>query len=190
MLNIRPLLAAGLVLAGVGLAPALAQEQEQEQEERGLLDVLEEDGRFSTLLDALQAADTTYFYEQEEEDEDSEYTLFAPTDDAFAALPEGVLDTLLQPDNRDVLTAILEHHVLADGAVAAADLTDGQSLDPASGENYEAAVDGEAVTVKQAAVVAPDLRYDLGIAHGIDTVLVPAIVLDALKYRGVYPEEG
>ena len=112
-----------------------------------LRDVLEEKGEYDTFLKALDASDAGWFLE-----EDEPYTVFVPTDAAFEALPEGVLDALLTDENRPKLNAILEGHVIPDGEVKAADLSDGQNLDPATGEPLAVSIDGDAVTVAEIAV--------------------------------------
>ncbi len=171
-------LAAGLAMAG--LAPAAAQDQAGD-----LYAVAGEAGEFSTLLQALKASDATWFLEG-----DDPYTLLAPTDAAFDELPDGVLEALLTDENRPKLNAIIEGHVIPDGEVMAADLSDGQMLDPATGEPIEVSLDGGRVMVGEAAVTQADIRTDNGVVHAIDTVLVPEIVIEAMKYRGEWPEDG
>lgn len=168
-------LAAGIALAG--FAPAKAQDQGD------FFAVAEQQGNLSTLVEALRASDAGWFLE-----EDNQYTLFAPTDEAFAALPEGVLDALLTEENLPKLNAILEGHVVPEQQVTAGDLSDGQTLDPATGEPIEVAISGDQVMVGEATVMTPDIQTEQGVVHVIDTVLVPDMVVEAMKYRGEWPE--
>ena len=173
-----------LALAG-GLSALTALPAMAQDEAGDLRAVAEEAGQFSTLLQALDASDAGWFLE-----EDMAYTLLAPTDDAFAALPEGVLDALMTDENRPKLNAILEGHVIPEEVAMAADLSDGQTLDPATGEPIEVSVSDGTVTLDDATVTQADIETDDGVVHAIDTVLVPEMVVEALKYRGEWPEDG
>lgn len=150
----------------------------------GLKQTLEEKGNYGTFLQALEASDAGWFLE-----DDLSYTVFVPTDEAFGALPEGVLDALLQDENKPKLNAIMEGHVIPEATAMAADLSDGQSLDPATGEPLTVSVDGDAVTVEGIEVVEADIEADDGIAHGIGEVIVPEMVVQAMKFTGDYPSE-
>jgi uncharacterized surface protein with fasciclin (FAS1) repeats len=98
------------------------------------------------------------------------YTVFAPTDDAFAALPAGLLDALLLPENKDTLVKILTYHVVP-GAVMAADVTDG---DVATVEGQTVALSTmDGVTVNGAKVVQADVVASNGVIHAIDAVILP-----------------
>ena len=98
------------------------------------------------------------------------FTVFAPTDDAFAALPAGVLDALLKPENKDVLAKILTYHVVP-GTVMAADITDG---DVATVEGQTVALStADGVTVNGAKVVQADVAASNGVIHVIDAVILP-----------------
>lgn len=144
-----------------------------------------EPDRFGTLQRLISIVpDVTWFLEGGEP-----YTLFAPTDDAFAALPDGAVDALARPENHDALRAILEHHVVPDGSYAAADLPDGRTLDPATGADFDVSVSGQTVMVGDATVTRADVRTEQGIVHAVDAVLVPDLVRDALRQRGVLPAE-
>ena len=141
------------------------------EEPKTIVDIAVEDGRFTTLVAALQAAELVETLQNE-----GPYTVFAPTDDAFAALPEGTLDTLLLPESRQQLTDILLYHVLA-GKVMAADVValDGQEFETAFAANkVSVKVDMGSVylndTVK---VVITDIEASNGVIHVIDAVLLP-----------------
>jgi len=120
---------------------------------------------FSTLVAAVTAAGLVETLQGE-----GPFTVFAPTDEAFAALPAGVLDALLLPENKDVLTKILTYHVVP-GAVMAADVTDG---DVATVEGQTVALStADGVTVNGAKVVQADIVASNGVIHVIDAVILP-----------------
>lgn len=99
------------------------------------------------------------------------FTVFAPTDEAFAALPEGTLETLLKPENKEQLVSILTYHVVA-GKVMSTDLTDGQKAATVQGE--EITVDlKEGVKISGATVALPDVGATNGVVHVIDQVILP-----------------
>ena len=102
---------------------------------------------------------------------DGPFTVFAPTDEAFAALPEGTVDSLLLPENKDKLTEILTYHVVP-GAVMSGDLTDGMMAATVEGEEIEISL-GDSVMVDEATVVMPDVEASNGVIHVIDSVLMP-----------------
>ncbi len=99
------------------------------------------------------------------------FTVFAPTDAAFAALPAGVLDALLLPENKEVLVKILTYHVVA-ANVLAADVTDGD-VATVEGQTVKLST-ADGVTVNGAKVVTADVLASNGVIHAIDAVLVPA----------------
>ena len=98
--------------------------------------------------------------------------MFAPTDAAFAALPEGTVASLLEPENRDQLVAILTYHVVP-GRVMAADVVGLDSAETVQGQSIDIQVDGGAVMVDGATVVATDIETDNGVIHVIDQVILP-----------------
>lgn len=98
------------------------------------------------------------------------FTVFAPTDEAFAALPAGVLDALLMPENKDTLAKILTYHVVP-GKVMAADVTDG-SVATVEGQPVTLST-SNGVTVDGATVVTPDIEASNGVIHVIDAVILP-----------------
>ena len=184
-MSIRILTLAATLAAGATVAAA-QQDPEPEgtaAQKEAFFAELQEAGEFGTLVEALRASDATWFLEEGEP-----YTLLAPTDAAFETLPEGVLPALLTDENRPKLNAILERHLIPDGEVMAADLSDGEMIDPATGEALEVAMDGDRVTIGEAAVTRADIETENGVVHAIDTVLVPEIVVEAMKYREEWPE--
>ncbi|MEL6813767.1 MAG: fasciclin domain-containing protein [Cyanobacteria bacterium J06598_3] len=134
-----------------------------------IVDVAVASGSFDTLVAAVQAAglgDTLMA--------EGPYTVFAPTDEAFAALPEGVLDKLLLPENKAVLTQILTYHVVS-GEVPASAVETGM-VPTVEGTDLDVVVAADSVTVNGANVVATDVIADNGIIHVIDAVLLPPTV--------------
>lgn len=132
-----------------------------------IVDTAANAGSFTTLVAAIQAADLEETLRGE-----GPFTVFAPTDDAFAALPEGTLDSLLLPENKDQLVSILTYHVVA-GKTKSKDLA-GQTISVATVNGAEVAIDGtDGVKVGGATVTQADIRTSNGIIHVIDTVLLP-----------------
>jgi uncharacterized surface protein with fasciclin (FAS1) repeats len=135
-----------------------------------IVDTAVEAGSFQTLVAAVEAAGLVDTLKGE-----GPFTVFAPTDEAFAALPAGTVESLLEPENRDQLVAILTYHVVP-GAVRSADLA-GQELEVATVQGETVAIDasGGAVKVDEATVVQADIEADNGVIHVIDTVIMPAM---------------
>jgi len=123
---------------------------------------------FTTLVAAVQAADLVDTLAGE-----GPFTVFAPTDEAFAALPAGALDALLLPENKDALSQILTYHVVS-GDVMSTDLSSGM-VPTVQGENVDVVVDG-GVTVNGANVILADVKAGNGVVHVIDAVLIPPSV--------------
>jgi len=124
-------------------------------------------GSFKTLVAAVTAAGLVETLKGA-----GPFTVFAPSDEAFAKLPEGTVTDLLKPENKAKLTAILTLHVMA-GKVLAADVA-GKKLSPASVQGQALHVDGtNGVTVNGAKVVTADIACTNGVIHVIDAVLLP-----------------
>ena len=100
------------------------------------------------------------------------FTIFAPTNAAFAALPAGTVEGLLKPESKDALTKILTYHVVA-GAVKAADLKDGQKVKTLQGEELTVSIKEGKVMINGANVTTADLTGSNGVVHVIDAVLMP-----------------
>jgi len=100
------------------------------------------------------------------------FTVFAPDNDAFAKVDEQALAELLKPENKKALTAILTYHVVP-GTLSASDLKDGDMLTTVNGEKLKVTVDGDTVMVGNATVTQADVFQSNGVAHVIDTVLMP-----------------
>lgn len=124
-------------------------------------------GNFKTLVAAVQAAGLVDTLKGK-----GPFTVFAPTDEAFAKLPAGTVDDLLKPENKDKLVAILTYHVVP-GKVMAADVS-GKELMVKSVEGAEIDVNGkDGVMVDDAKVIKADIVTDNGVIHVIDTVIMP-----------------
>lgn len=135
--------------------------------EPDIVEVAQSAGTFETLVAAVSAADLVSTLQS-----DGPFTVFAPTDAAFAALPAGTVETLLKPENKDQLTAILTYHVLP-GKVMAADIA-GKRLSPTTVNGKAVHVDGRnGVKVENATVIQADISASNGVIHVIDSVLLP-----------------
>jgi len=125
---------------------------------------------FNTLVTALQEAELVSTLQGE-----GPFTVFAPTDEAFAALPEGTLESLLQPENRDQLVNILTYHVVP-GKVMAADVTQLEEANTVAGSAITIQIsDGNVMLMGEntAQVIQTDIEASNGVIHVIDTVLMP-----------------
>ena len=130
-----------------------------------IVDVASGAGNFNTLVAAVTAADLVETLRGT-----GPFTVFAPTDEAFAALPAGVLDALLLPENKEILVKILTYHVVS-GMVMAADITDGD-VATVEGSNVML-VTTSGVKVNDANVVSADVPASNGVIHAIDAVILP-----------------
>ena len=135
--------------------------------EADLIDTAVASGQFQTLAAALDAAGLVETLKGP-----GPFTVFAPTDEAFAKLPEGTVETLLQPENKDQLTAILTYHVVP-GEVTAAEVVGLKSADTVNGGTLEIDASNGAVMVNDANVTATDIMATNGIIHVIDAVVLP-----------------
>lgn len=122
---------------------------------------------FSTLVAAVQAAGLVDTLSGE-----GPFTVFAPTNAAFAKLPEGTVDSLLLPENREQLVAVLTYHVVA-GEVTAEQVVTLDSATTVNGQDVAISVDGEQVMINDATVTTADIKTSNGVIHVIDTVILP-----------------
>ena len=124
-------------------------------------------GNFKTLVAAVQAAGLVDTLKGK-----GPFTVFAPTDEAFAKLPAGTVDDLLKPENKDKLVAVLTYHVVP-GKVMAADLA-GKEMKVKTVQGSEVSINGkDGVTVDGAKVIQADIVTDNGVIHVIDAVILP-----------------
>ena len=132
-----------------------------------IVDTAASAGQFNTLVAAVEAADLVSTLKR-----DGPFTVFAPTDEAFAALPEGTVENLLKPENKDQLIAVLTYHVVA-GKIMSSDIA-GTATMVASVQGAELDVDAtDGVTVDGANVITTDIETDNGVIHVIDRVVLP-----------------
>jgi len=132
-----------------------------------IVDTAVANGDFSTLAAALQAGDLIGTLKS-----DGPFTVFAPTDAAFAKLPAGTIDSLLLPENWDQLVEILTYHVVA-GEVTAAQVVKITSAEAVNGMELSINVEDGAVFVNNAEVIATDVMASNGVIHVVDTVILP-----------------
>jgi len=131
-----------------------------------IVDVAVGAGTFNTLVAAVTAAGLVETLSGE-----GPFTVFAPTDEAFAALPDGLVDALLLPENIGALAAILTYHVIG-AEVPSADVAPGP-VTTVQGEDVTISAEGDALMVNEATIIAVDVKADNGVIHVIDGVLVP-----------------
>lgn len=151
--------AAATVLAFASM-PGLAQEKD-------IVDTAVAAGQFNTLAAALQAAGLVETLKGA-----GPFTVFAPTDEAFAKLPAGTVDELLKPENKEKLAAVLTYHVVA-GKAMAADVVKMSEAVTVNGAKLAIKVDGATVMINEAKVTAADVAASNGVIHVIDNVVLP-----------------
>jgi len=155
---------AAVVLAVVGLAIGSGFARASNQD---IVDTAVSAGQFKTLAAALKAADLVATLKGP-----GPFTVFAPTDEAFAKLPAGTVENLLKPENKAKLTAILTYHVVP-GAVRAEQVTKLDQAKTVNGAMVKVTTKGGKVTINDATVVKADTAASNGIIHVIDKVILP-----------------
>lgn len=155
------------LLIAVFVAAATAHNHGEKDAEGTIVDLAVQTDALSTLVAAVQAAGLVDVLSSE-----GPFTVFAPTNEAFAALPEGTVESLLLEENRDQLIAILTYHVVP-GRVMSDDLSDGLEAETVQGSNVTIGVGYNSVTVNQANVVQADVVASNGVVHVIDAVILP-----------------
>jgi uncharacterized surface protein with fasciclin (FAS1) repeats len=156
-----------LAVVPVALAACQTTEPQEPMVELDIVETAVAADDFNTLVAAVQSAELVEVLQS-----DGPFTVFAPTDEAFAALPPGTVESLLLEENRDQLVAILTYHVVP-GAVMSGDLA-GQVIDVETVEGSVIAIDAtDGVMVNNATVVTADVVASNGVIHVIDTVLLP-----------------
>ena len=148
-------------------ASAIALSMTMSAKAADIVDTAVAAGSFQTLVAAVQAAGLVDTLKGE-----GPFTVFAPTDEAFAALPAGTVENLLKPENKDQLTAILTYHVVP-GKVMSTDLQDDMKAATAQGGEVTIDLDNGPM-VNDANIVTPDVSADNGVIHVIDKVIMPA----------------
>jgi uncharacterized surface protein with fasciclin (FAS1) repeats len=133
-----------------------------------IVDIAAGDENFETLVAAVRAAGLVETLKGE-----GPFTVFAPTDAAFEKLPEGTVETLLKPENKDELVAVLTYHVVP-GKVMSSDLAGSEIMaETVQGSSLDIDATGDSVTVDEATVVTADIEASNGVIHVIDMVVLP-----------------
>jgi uncharacterized surface protein with fasciclin (FAS1) repeats len=153
-----------VVVAVFALSPASAREQSASKD---IVDTAVAAGSFTTLAKALQAADLVGTLKGP-----GPFTVFAPTDAAFAKLPAAALDDLLKPENKAKLQRILKYHVVA-GRVTSVEVVKMQTAKALSGDAIAIKASGGSVMVDNARVAKADIQASNGVIHVIDAVMLP-----------------
>ncbi|MFP4540179.1 MAG: fasciclin domain-containing protein [Opitutales bacterium] len=143
-----------------------AKDTSSDENKEDIVAVAAGNDAFSTLVAAVKAADLVETLQG-----DGPFTVFAPTDEAFAALPEGTLEMLLKPENKDQLIEILTYHVVP-AKVMAADVAAG-SAPTVNGTDLQIAIKDGNVMVNDATVVMTDVMASNGVIHVVDSVILP-----------------
>ena len=151
----------------VSLLAVMAFAANGAENDKDIVDTAVDAGNFGTLAAALKAADLVDTLKGQ-----GPFTVFAPTDEAFAKLPAGTVEDLLKPENKDKLTAILTYHVVP-GSVTAAEVVGISEAMTVNGQSIDISVDGSMVRVDNANVVATDIMTSNGVIHVIDSVILP-----------------
>ena len=157
-------------IAAAALTVSVATAQAQQAAHHGTKDVVDTAvaaGSFNTLAKALQAAGLVETLKGQ-----GPFTVFAPTDEAFAKLPSGALQDLLKPENKEKLRRILTYHVVP-GRVTASDVVALTSAKAVSGDTIRIKATGGTVSVDAAKVVKTDIAASNGVIHVIDSVIMP-----------------
>jgi uncharacterized surface protein with fasciclin (FAS1) repeats len=183
------LIVVALVLAACAPAATLTVEPTVEPEPTAtpepevmaldIVDTAVADGRFTTLVAAVEAAELVDTFKSE-----GPFTVFAPTDDAFAALPEGTVESLLLPENKQALTDILLYHVVS-GKVMAADVVELESATTVLGKDVAVKVEDGKVFINEAEVIITDIETSNGVIHVIDSVILPPSEDDAMMEKTI-----
>jgi uncharacterized surface protein with fasciclin (FAS1) repeats len=134
---------------------------------KDIVDTAVSAGDFNTLVTAIKAAGLVETLKGK-----GPFTVFAPTDDAFAKLPEGTVEDLLKPQNKEKLASILTYHVVA-GKVMAADVVKLSQAKTVNGQSLSIKTYGSTVKVDNATVIKTDIKCSNGVIHVIDAVVLP-----------------
>ncbi|MFO8233375.1 MAG: fasciclin domain-containing protein [Longimonas sp.] len=179
MLLFAAVLVVGLTACGGGDAPDSSDDSGDDmaaeddapamtQDSLTIVDIAVSDARFTTLVTALDSTDLVSSLS-----EDGPFTVFAPTNEAFEALPDGALDDLIGADDKSDLEGILLYHVV-EGETLSDDLEDGeQTVTTMQGDDLTIEVSDEGVMVGEGQVVEADIEAANGVIHVVDSVLMP-----------------
>ncbi len=154
-------------LAALTLSLSFSAVAEPANHDKDIVDTAVAAGSFDTLVSAVKAAGLVDALKG-----DGPFTVFAPTDEAFAALPAGTVESLLKPENKEKLQAILKYHVVS-GKVMAADVVKLKSAATLEGSSVKINASSKGVMVDGANVVTTDIMTSNGVIHVIDAVILP-----------------
>jgi uncharacterized surface protein with fasciclin (FAS1) repeats len=156
-----------VTVAAIALLVPVSGAPRVQAQSQDIVDTAVAAGSFKTLATALKAAGLIDTLKGK-----GPFTVFAPTDEAFAKLPAGTVEDLLKPENKQKLTQILTYHVVA-GKVMAADVVKLKNAKTVNGQSVQIKVDGGTVMVDNAKVVKTDIGTSNGVIHVIDSVILP-----------------
>lgn len=183
-LTLTVFLALGMSISSGAIAKATESKPESKQVQQPLqltqaqgsiVGIASSNDNFSTLVQAVQAADLVNTLQQE-----GPFTVFAPTNQAFAMLPDDIVEFLLQPENQDILVDVLTYHVVP-GNVTSGQLETG-SVESLNG-GLAIAVSGSSVIVNNASVIQADISATNGVIHAVNRVLLPEGFVTKLQNR-------
>jgi uncharacterized surface protein with fasciclin (FAS1) repeats len=155
------------LLASILVLSASLFAADQSMAKKDIVDTAVAAGQFNTLAKALQAAGLVDTLKGK-----GPFTVFAPTDEAFAKLPAGTIDELLKPENKEKLVSILTYHVVS-GAVSSKKVATMKSAKTVNGKDVSISAEGGSVKINDAKVIKADIKASNGVIHVIDSVLMP-----------------
>ncbi len=167
MKTVKTLGLAAIATLILAMAPVNEKTEKVHDHEQNIVELAAGADMLTTLVAAVEAAGLVETLASE-----GPFTVFAPTDEAFAALPDGTLEALLLEENRDQLIQILTYHVVP-GKVMSTDLSDGMTAETAEGTSVTINVGNYGVTVDGASVIQADIEASNGVVHVIDSVIIP-----------------
>ncbi len=160
-------ISAYLAIAFLGLSVSMTAYSGHHGMKKDIVDVAAENSSFTTLVAAVKAAGLVETLKGK-----GPFTVFAPNNEAFAKLPKGTVESLLKPENKDKLVAILTYHVVP-GKVMAADVVKLKSAATVQGQKVSIKVKNGKVMIDNATVLATDVKASNGVIHVIDSVILP-----------------
>ena len=175
-IKIMTILAALFLLASLAGASDYASKAAGTESQKNIVETAVAAGNFNTLVEAVKAAGLVDTLSGP-----GPFTVFAPTDDAFAKVPKAVLDALMA--NKTLLTAVLTYHVVP-GEVMSSDLKNGMSVKTVEGSDVKITIDPAGVMVDNAKVIKADIKASNGVIHVIDAVILPPAAAKAVQAIG------
>lgn len=160
----------------LAMAPVVNENNNHNHATMDIVELAVETETLSTLAAALEAAGLVETLQG-----DGPFTVFAPTNEAFEALPAGTLESLLQEENRDMLIEILTYHVVP-GKVMSGDLSDGMTAETVQGSELSISVSNYGVRIDEASVVQADVEATNGVVHVINSVILPTMEEESSGY--------